>query len=127
MTPLEVTSLPPLQDTGALVITAGGRNPDVIGALRVLAEREPRELAVVCAAEGSPLSDAAAQYEYIRRIEFSTPTGKDGFVATNTLLATAVWLARAYELLYSVRTPLPTTLPELFHGDNHFSELLLGP
>ena len=105
LTPLEVANLPPLPDTGALVLTAGGRNPDVIGAVQVLAQREPRELVVVCAAERTPLSETTSNYEYVRTIEFSPPTGKDGFVATNTLLATTVLLTLAYESLYNARTP----------------------
>ena len=125
LTPLEVANLSSILDTGALVLTAGGRNPDIIGALRVLAEREPRELVVLCAAERTLLSETAANYEYVRTIEFSLPTGKDGFVATNTLLATAILLTRAYESLYPPQTPLPATLSELLRMDRSSSEAMI--
>lgn len=126
LTPLEVAHLPPLPDSGALVLTAGGRNPDVLGALRILAEREPRELVVLCAAERTPLSELASDYEYIKLVEFTPPTGKDGFVATNTLLATGVLLTRAYEAIYSVRTPLPSALPDLLGTGRSVLETMLA-
>jgi fructoselysine-6-P-deglycase FrlB-like protein len=125
VTPLEIATLPPLHDTGALILTASGRNPDIIGALRVLAEREPRELAFFCAAVATPLAESASSYFYVKPIEFEPPTGKDGFVATNTLLATAVLLTRAYEQVYTPQRPLPCTLPELFGGDDAFSQFLV--
>jgi fructoselysine-6-P-deglycase FrlB-like protein len=127
VTPLEVASLPSLPESGALVLTAGGRNPDVIGALRLLAEREPRELVVLCAAERTPLSEVASAYEYVKLVEFSPPTGKDGFIATNTLLATSVLLTRAYQAIYTDRTPLPAALPDLLGSERPFSESLLAP
>ena len=123
-TPLEVTSAAPLQEAGVLVVTAGGRNPDVIGAVRFLAEREPRELSIVCAAIGTPLARVAKEYWYARFIDFRPPSGKDGFVATNTLIATTVLLARAYGLAYGNKADLPPAIEQLFGGDAAFNTFL---
>ncbi len=50
MTPLEAVSTPQtLRNSSVLLLTAGGKNPDVLGAFRKLLEREPRKLMVLCA------------------------------------------------------------------------------
>ena len=43
---------------------------------------------------------------------FATPTKRDGFLATNSLLATLVLLVRAYELWAGSRRLLPATLDD---------------
>lgn len=109
VTPMEAVSLPTLQDVGVLIATGGGRNPDVLGCFERIAQREPQELAVFCAAENTPLAALVASFWYSRIFEFSPPWGKDGFIATNSLVATTVLLARAYEELYGDALPLATT------------------
>src|SRR5208282_6622887 len=49
--------------------------------------------------------------------EFPTPVRKDGFLATNSLLATTVLLIRAYEHIFSVSPSLPPTLSQLLDPD----------
>src|SRR5207248_893662 len=51
-----------------------------------------------------------------RAYDFSPPSGKDGFIATNTLIATVVLLARAYQELYSDIDPLPAHFEDLGAG-----------
>ena len=54
----------------------------------------------------------AAKFDFVDLIEFSIPSGKDGFLATSSLFASAVLLIR----LYSDGTDLKITLPSDFHS-----------
>ncbi len=85
-----------LANSVVLCLSAGGRNKDINKAFRHLAENEPRRLIAVCARPGSPLSRMAQEYEFVDFHELRLPVRKDGFLATNSLLAFAVLLARAF-------------------------------
>ena len=114
MTPLEAVSTPQsLRPSAVLLATAGGKNPDVLGAFDRLLAREPRRVVVLCAREGSPLARRAGMHPYVEFADFEPPSGKDGFLATNSLLASAVLLARAYAAAFGAGDPLPKSLAEL--------------
>ena len=117
VTPLEALSLPTLDDVGVLIVTGGGRNPDVLGSLRHLAEREPQQLGVLCASTGTPLATLAEKYWYTQLIAFRPPSRKDGFIATNSLFATTVLLARGYGELYGDDPALPESVSDLMNCD----------
>ena len=53
--------------------------------------------------------------------DFELPAGKDGFLATNTLLATCVLVARAYRNAWSEDETLPARLEELLHAGSDVS------
>lgn len=115
MTPLELVSSPAnLRDLAVLVVTAGGRNPDILRCFEHLVRREPKLLGVLCARKATPLGQMAASQAFVH--EFELPTGKDGFLATNTLLATSVLLARAYRCAWSESESLPGRLEQLLHA-----------
>lgn len=117
MTPTQAVATPQsLRTAAVLLLSAGGKNPDVLGALPRLVGREPRRLLVLCARTGSPLAKLAADYPFIDFAEFDLPSGKDGFLATNSLLASGVLLLRAYASAYGSRPPLPDTFSTLL-GD----------
>ena len=114
MTPYEVAMSPlALKETGVLLCTAGGNNPDVLSCFDGLVRREPALLATICTRLYSPLAKAASTHGWTFCHEFSTPVRKDGFLATNSLLATIVLLIRAYEHIFSVPLSLPPTLDDL--------------
>jgi hypothetical protein len=117
MTPLEAVSTPQtLRHSSVLLLTAGGKNPDVLGAFRNLLAREPRKLLVLCAKSDSPLARLAARHPFVDFSEFEPPAGKDGFLATNSLLASAVLLMRAYSSAFAGSHSLPSSLSRLL-GD----------
>lgn len=95
-TPLEAIFEPVSAATSLWLISAGGANVDILSAFHALVAREPRQICVLCGNEASPLSDAARRYPYTDLIIHPPPTGKDGFLATNSLLAFATIMARAY-------------------------------
>lgn len=114
MTPYELAMSPlALKETGILLCTAGGSNPDVLSCFDGLVRREPALLAAICTRLDSPLAKAAASHEWTSCHEFSAPVRKDGFLATNSLVATIVLLIRAYEHIFSVPSRLPSTLSQL--------------
>jgi len=95
-----------LRNGSALIISARGRNPDVITALKHAAESEPRQLHVICFRQDSELRQASNEYRYVQFDEFELPSGRDGFLATNSLLASSILLCRAYSEVAGRRTGL---------------------
>lgn len=115
MTPLEVmlTSVN-LRDLAILILTAGGGNPDVLAAFDHVVRHEPRSFGVLCTRLRTPLSRQSKGLSAINVMEFDLPAGKDGFLATNSLLATCVLLTRAYSAATNGRIPdLPTSFSGL--------------
>jgi hydroxymethylpyrimidine pyrophosphatase-like HAD family hydrolase/fructoselysine-6-P-deglycase FrlB-like protein len=115
VTPLEVISQSSLKDVAVLLLSAGGKNPDIIAAFQRLVRREPRQFVVLCASTHSPLSELAKSYGYVECFTFAGPARRDGFLATNTLLSFAVLLTRAYGRPCDPALPLPSSLGTLVH------------
>jgi fructoselysine-6-P-deglycase FrlB-like protein len=114
MTPLELTwSNTNLRELAVLLVSAGGSNPDILGVFKHVVAREPKHMVVVCARADSPLTRLAAAHDWVRLFAFDLPGGKDGFLATNSLLASAVLLGRAYEVNLPAADPLPPNLAGL--------------
>lgn len=108
MTPLQaVSERTPSSGMGVIVPTAGGNNPDVVAAVRLLAEQEPRHIVVLCGNSESRVAALSARYKMIDFISYELPTGKDGFLATNSLLAFCVLLSRAYSEVAGQNSDLP--------------------
>ncbi len=78
------------------LLSAGGRNVDILRAAQVLICREPRQLGVICGRPTSPLAEHCAAHPYVDLVLAPPPAGKDGFLATNSLLAFVGLLSRAY-------------------------------
>jgi len=97
VTPIELYGcMNTLCEAGVFFLSAGGSNPDVLSAYRQAALNEPRSLGGLCVSLDSPLKSLAEQFQFSKLIDFDLPAGKDGFLATNSLLALMVLLARAY-------------------------------
>lgn len=87
-------------------ISAGGSNADILKAFEASVEAEPRVTGVLCGNPSSLLARAAQACAYCDLALFDLPSGKDGFLATNSLLAFCVILTRAYEgLIYGETRP----------------------
>jgi hydroxymethylpyrimidine pyrophosphatase-like HAD family hydrolase len=95
-TPLEVISEQIDRRTSMWLLSAGGGNVDIISAFNALVRREHAQVGVICGRPESPLVAKANQHDYVDLFDFSMPVGKDGFLATNSLLAFCVLIARAY-------------------------------
>lgn len=97
VTPLEFSATRgAVRAASVLLISAGGRNNDILAAFQHAAAAEPRRLLALSMQPRSPLARLAAEYRYARFVGLDPPVGKDGFLATNSLLAFLVLLTRAY-------------------------------
>jgi hypothetical protein len=98
-----------------MLLTAGGANPDIVSGVEEALRHHPARMGVVCARTGSPVAELTSGIADVCVKEFDLPVGKDGFLATNSLLATAVLVARAYSGAFSGDENLPASLAELLH------------
>lgn len=112
VTPLEFTNLRNfMPNTSVLILSAGGRNIDILSAFRLAAVSEPRQLMTLCMRTNSPIADLSNKFQYTQILDFDLPCGKDGFLATNSLLAFFTILTRAYNEINSEKDPiLPVSL-----------------
>jgi hydroxymethylpyrimidine pyrophosphatase-like HAD family hydrolase len=81
---------------GILLVSAGGKNPDILGVARAAVESEPKALIALCASRNSPLSRIVNEFNRGFSFEFELASGKDGFLATNSLLALSIVALTAY-------------------------------
>ena len=95
-TPLEVVDKPLDAAIATWLLSAGGGNPDIMAAARTMIQREPRQLGVLCGRDASPLANLCRQHPFVDLLLYSPPAGKDGFLATNSLLGFTALLTRAY-------------------------------
>lgn len=79
-----------------VLVSAGGRNPDILGIAREAVESEPKSLIALCSSRNSPLSRIVNSFSRGFSFEFDLPGGKDGFLATNSLLALSTVALAAY-------------------------------
>ena len=84
------------QQANVLIVTAGGRNKDILFAFDQAITMEPDSIISLCTTLQSPLATKAKNFSLSSTFEFPLPSGKDGFLATNSLLAFFVLLARSY-------------------------------
>jgi fructoselysine-6-P-deglycase FrlB-like protein len=95
-TPLEAADEQLDPSVATWLLSASGRNVDIIAAAKALVAREPRQLAVLSGRDDSPLAELCRLHPFIDLLLYPPPAGKDGFLATNSLFGFTVLLARAY-------------------------------
>lgn len=115
-TPLEVVSELPSASVGALLLSAGGRNPDALAAFRALARRDDIRPLVLCCEPDSLLARLATRHSRASLVSVRLPFGRDGYLATSSLLSSALVLGRAYEAVTDHST-IPLTLADLLQND----------
>lgn len=110
VTPYEFVLLPPDGLSGVLLLSAGGSNPDILSAADHALLAEYPAVAAIVARADSPLAARLGAGQYATCFEFTAPTPKDGFLATNSLIATVALAERAYARAFGQASTLP---PEL--------------
>jgi HAD superfamily hydrolase (TIGR01484 family) len=112
-TPLEIICNPNLaMASPVFLISAEGKNPDIIEALHRARRHSSRPLHVVTNRATSPLIDSISKLTDVTAHVFELPE-KDGYLATNSLLMDAVLVARAYEELDSASLHIPSEITGL--------------
>ena len=94
VTPLEAITRPYTRNTAALLLSARGTNTDIRQAAKIMATLGYDVVSAISTRTGSPLAHILSDYGATMH-EFMLPTGRDGFLATNSLMATLVLLYRA--------------------------------
>lgn len=118
LTPLEFVSMKiPMHNMSILFLTAGGHNFDILKSFKVAVSAEPRHIMALCTTKGSSLSDLVSDVHYAHFSDFDLPSGKDGFLATNSLLSMMVFLARGYMNYFPTSYEFPASLKDLVHPD----------
>jgi hydroxymethylpyrimidine pyrophosphatase-like HAD family hydrolase len=121
VTPLDfISTEKTIQDTSVLIMSAGGRNTDILSAFRFAATSEPRQLMAFCMRTESSLAILSKKFRYACLLDFDLPSGKDGFLATNSLLAFIVILIRAYKESFGEDYTFQQNLPYI---DENYEEL----
>lgn len=102
MTPLELFYNDNiLRNSNFIIISAGGRNPDIISAFKKIISHEPRSILNIVMRKNSPLAKLSFQYSISQTIEFDIPSKKDGFLATNSLLAYFGYFGNSYSKIFN--------------------------
>lgn len=113
ITPLQFSAKSELQLGGVLMMSAGGKNRDILSAMNQAVRRDIRQIAIACFAPGSRLVEMARKIWAVESFANRIPAGSDGFLATNSLLAFFVLLARAYGDAGLTNEKLPRKLSTL--------------
>ena len=112
-TPLEATANPLDRTAATWLVSAGGRNVDIVTTAKTLISHEPRQLGVLCGSETSPLAKLCRRHPFVDLLLYRSPAGKDGFLATNSLLGFATLFTRAYVAEFGPQTDWQDTLDRL--------------
>jgi hypothetical protein len=98
VTPLELQySLRSLRRSNILFISASGRNTDILFAYKSAVLQEPNKIVSLVMKSKNPLSELATRYSLSQQFNFDMPSGKDGFLATNSLVAFFALLNKGLE------------------------------
>ena len=99
-TPLEAIDEPLGATTATWLLSAGGGNTDVLAAAKAAILREPRQVGVLCGRAASALAALCRRHPFVDLLLYPPPAGKDGFLATNSLLGFTALLTRAYAIVF---------------------------
>jgi hydroxymethylpyrimidine pyrophosphatase-like HAD family hydrolase len=79
-----------------LFISASGRNSDILLAFDTFIQKDPEKTINLCFKTDSPLKEKTINYSVAETLELEIPSGKDGFLATNSLVAYFTIIPRLY-------------------------------
>lgn len=84
-----------LRGCHVVLFTASGNNRDTLAAYRAAVEREAKHVLVLCGSQESKVARFARDFSCSTVAALPLPTGKDGYLATNSLLAFSALALRA--------------------------------
>ncbi len=117
ITPMElISALPKSGKASVWFLSASGNNIDIRRAFQHAALHEPKAVSAIVGRENSKLSSLNKKYQYTNLFEFAFPCGKDGFLATNSILAFSILLYRAYCVTTQQQDKLEPTLSEFINN-----------
>ena len=110
------------KNCNVIFISASGKNSDILFAFDTVIKQEPNNMLSICLKKDSPLSKKSLKYSIASILDFENPAGKDGFLATNSLVAYFTIISRIYKLNNPIKDLLPSV--EFLSGVRNFSKLL---
>lgn len=117
LTPLEFLEFDNIDSNcSILFITASGNNTDILSSFDKAAKLKPKNLGILCSSVNNKLTKKAINVPNVFIHAIKIPTGKDGFLATNSLVATLVWLCKAYITSNSLPYEIPQFTELLFQN-----------
>lgn len=99
VTPLHYKLSTGKANTSVLILSAGGANKDILHTAECALAESHTAIASVIASGDSPLARELRRDTRSHVCELVMPTGRDGFLATNSLVATCILLLRGYAFL----------------------------
>lgn len=88
ITPLELQySAPIIHNSVVFFVSASGKNSDILFAYKTAVAANPHLIEGLCMTIGSKLKKQSAAHSISNIMELACPAGKDGFLATNSLIA----------------------------------------
>jgi len=112
------------KNCNVIFISASGKNTDILFAFDTAIKQEPYNILSICLKKDSLLSKKSFKYSIASILDFENPVGKDGFLATNSLVAFFTIISRIYQLNNPIKDLLPSV--EFLSGVRNFSKLLYG-
>lgn len=124
VTPLELICNPTLSSASPIfIISAEGKNPDILEALQRARKHSSRSVHVVTNRSDSPLMGLVRTLKDVPSHVFNLED-KDGYLATNSLVLDASLVARAYGELDQARTTSPNSVNEIRLSSQTLTEWL---
>lgn len=108
--------------TNVVFISASGKNSDILFAFDTTVALEPNTILSICLQKNSLLSKRSSNFSISGVLEFEIPSGKDGFLATNSLIAYFIIISRLYGHAFSLQNLIPEQ--SFFNKLKDFSKLL---
>lgn len=123
ITPLEVFQVPnnAAANAAGLLLSAEGKNHDILAAAKQLRLRACPTIGLTLRST-SPLVDLSDETGAASLAAYDMPWGKDGYLATNSLVATLVLLWRAYAVDAAVAAELPLLVTWYRQFDRHVEQ-----
>lgn len=124
-TPLEIICSPALASSSPVfLISAEGKNPDIVEALERARRFSSRTVHVLTNRQNSPLMQHVKALPGVKPYVYELEK-KDGYLATNSLLLDAVLVARAYGELNGRPEPIPSDMSALRIGNQTVEDWLV--
>jgi fructoselysine-6-P-deglycase FrlB-like protein len=123
ITPLDVFQVPTnaAANAAGLLLSAEGKNHDILAAAKQLRLRACPTIGLTLRSK-SPLVEVSDETGAASLAAYDMPWGKDGYLATNSLIATLILLWRAYESDATVATELPLLGNWYLRFDRHIEQ-----
>ena len=99
MTPLQLmyAGKDIIRDSKLLFLSASGKNKDFLNAIKYGVKYNETGMMSLTLRKNNPTEELLQQYPKVQRWSEDIPTEKDGFLATNSLVATFTLLSRSYD------------------------------